>query len=187
MKRIIIHWTAGTHKVSEVDRDHYHFIIDGAGNVVAGKFPPEANAKPVAGKYAAHTLNANTGAIGVAVAAMFGAQERPFNAGRYPITQAQVSALSRLVVKLCYQYGIAITRETVLTHAEVQTTLGIAQRGKWDITWLPGMAGVGNPVTVGDQIRAAARALRVTTPDPVTANPFAAILALLKSLFRGGK
>lgn len=187
MDRIIIHWTAGTHKVSDVDRQHYHFIIDGAGNVVAGKYAPEANAKPVAGKYAAHTLNANTGAIGVAVAAMLGAQERPFSAGKYPITTAQVDALARLVVKICDQYGIPITGRTVLTHAEVQPVLGIAQRGKWDITWLPGMTGAGDPVAVGNAIRDRARALRVVTPDPVTANPFAAIVAWLKSIFGGLK
>ena len=43
MKRLILHWSAGAHKVTETDKAHYHFIIDGAGNVCAGKYPVEAN------------------------------------------------------------------------------------------------------------------------------------------------
>ena len=40
-----------------------------------------------------------------------------------------------------------------MSHAEVQPTLKIAQRGKWDIIWLPGMTQPGDPVRVGDHIR----------------------------------
>lgn len=153
MKRIITHWSAGSHTPSALDRKHYHFIIDGSGKVHEGNFKPEANLKPVSGKYAAHTLNCNTGSIGVALAAMAGATERPFNAGKYPITQAQMAALYGLLRKLCDQYGIPVTRQTVLSHAEVHPTLGIKQKGKWDIAWVPGMSGIGNPVDVGDMIR----------------------------------
>ena len=52
------------------------------------------------------------------------------------------------------RYGIPITRATVLTHAEVQPTLGVRQRGKWDITWLPGMSAPGDPIDLGDVLRA---------------------------------
>ena len=154
MDRIIIHWTAGGHTPSNLDKEHYHFIIAGDGSVVAGKWPVSANAKPVKGKYAAHTLNCNTCSIGVSVAAMAGAVERPFNAGKSPITSAQLSALAALCRDLAAKYKIPVTRETVLSHAEVQPTLGIKQRGKWDIAWLPGMKGPGDPVAVGDKIRA---------------------------------
>ena len=154
MKRIILHWTAGTNAVSDLDRRHYHFIIDGDGKVHEGTFRPEDNLDVRDGKYAAHTLNCNTGAIGVAVAAMAGAVERPFNAGRFPITLKQVEALARLCARLCAQYEIPVRRETILSHAEVQPTLKIQQRGKWDITWLPGMAKPDDPVKVGDFIRA---------------------------------
>ena len=167
MKRIIVHWTAGTHTPSNLDKQHYHFIIDGAGKVHPGKFPVEANAKPVKGRYAAHTLNCNTGSIGVAVAAMAGAVERPFDPGKHPITQAQVDALAALCRTLAKQYGIPVTPQTILTHAEVQPTLGIKQRGKWDITWLPGMSQPGNPVAVGNKLRAMiAMASPVTRPAP---------------------
>lgn len=153
MKRIHIHWTGGTHSVNDVDRRHYHFIIDGDGNVVQGDNLPEANLDVTDGNYTAHTRAANTGAIGVAVAAMAGAVERRFDPGQYPITEAQLDALARLCADLCDGYGIPIERHTVLTHAEVQPTLGIAQRAKWDITWLPGMSGPQNPIAVGDILR----------------------------------
>lgn len=154
MKRIIWHWTAGAHTPSNLDKEHYHRVIDGAGRVHNGKWPISANAGPLKpGGYAAHTLKCNTGSIGIAVAAMAGAQERPFNAGSHPITPAQVEALVAITRDLCREYGIKVTRETVLSHAEVQPTLKIKQRGKWDITYLPGMTGPGDPVKVGDHLR----------------------------------
>jgi hypothetical protein len=172
MKRIIWHWSAGAHTPSDLDKQHYHFIIDGAGKVHPGKFAPEANEKPQKGKYAAHTLNCNTGSIGIAVAAMAGAVERPFNAGSHPITPAQVDALVTLSRKLGAQYGIPVTPETMLSHAEVQPVLGIKQRGKWDIAWLPGMAIPGDPVAVGNKLRARVKSPPVTRPAPhVTETP----------------
>lgn len=154
INKIVLHWTAGGHTPSNLDKEHYHFIVAGDGTVVPGKWPVEANRKPVKGKYAAHTLNCNTGSIGVAVAAMAGAQERPFDAGRAPITPAQLKALAALCRDLATKYRIPVTRETILSHAEVQPTLGIRQRGKWDIAWLPGMKAPGDPVAVGDKLRA---------------------------------
>lgn len=153
MERIIIHWTAGTHTVSALDRKHYHFIVAGDGKVILGDWPVSANAKPQPGRYAAHTLNCNTGSIGIAVAAMAGAVERPFSAGRFPITEAQLDALVIECAALAKQYGIPVSRQTILTHAEVQPTLGIRQRGKWDIAWLPGMAAPIDPVKAGDMLR----------------------------------
>ena len=171
MKRIIIHWTAGRHAPSNLDREHYHKIIDGAGKVHDGKFPISANAKPVQGQYAAHTRNCNTGSIGVAVAAMAGAQERPFNAGTHPITPAQVTALARLCASLAKQYGIPITPQTILTHAEVQPVLGIKQRGKWDITWLPGMNAPADPIVVGNKLRALIAMEGKPAPQPAQEAP----------------
>lgn len=155
MDRIILHWSAGTHSVTALDRQHYHYIIDGAGVVHEGEHRPEDNLGSLrSGRYAAHTLNCNTGSIGVALAAMSGAAAAPFRAGSWPITEAQVDAMVALCARLCAQYRIPVTRRTVLSHAEVQPTLGIKQQGKWDISWLPGMAKPGDPVAVGDHIRA---------------------------------
>lgn len=190
MQRIILHWSAGSHTASGLDRSHYHRIIEGNGRVVDGVYPIEANARPVAGKYAAHTLNCNTGSIGVALAAMSGAQERPFVPGRYPVTPTQVDALAGLCAALAWQYGIPVTRQTILSHAEVQPTLGIAQRGKWDIAWLPDMDMPGDPVAVGDRLRAMVSARMGQPGAPaVTARPVlrqgatgADVLALQRAL-----
>jgi hypothetical protein len=151
--RVILHWTAGTNVVSSHDKEAYHFIIGGDGSVHDGKHKPEANISTSDGAYAAHTKNCNTGSIGVAIAAMHGATERPFSAGSFPIRQVQVDALVRLVAFLCHKYGIPVTSRTVLSHAEVERTLGIKQAGKIDIMWLPGMTQMGDPVAVGDILR----------------------------------
>ncbi len=200
MDRIIFHWTGGAHTPSNLDKQHYHFIVDGAGNVHPGRYPVEANRKPVKGQYAAHTLNCNTGSIGVAVAAMAGAVERPFAAGSHPITPAQVDALVALSRDLGKQYGIPVTPQTMLSHAEVQPTLGIRQRGKWDIAWLPGMAKPGDPVAVGNKLRAmvampAAPQAPVSAPKPSAAptpakpatGPLAAFLRALVAIFKRSK
>ena len=152
MRKIILHWTAGGHSPNAVDLKAYHFVISGKGEVVKGVFPVEANEAPKAGKYAAHCLNCNTGSIGVSLAAMAGATEYPFNVGKYPVTQAQVDSLVSFVASLCDKYGIPVTPETVLSHAEVQKNLGIAQKNKWDITYIPEL-GRTSAKTVGDFLR----------------------------------
>lgn len=196
MKRIIWHWTGGGHKANATDLRHYHIIIEGDGTVIRGRHPISANAQIVRpndiNTYAAHTRGLNTGSIGLALAAMRQANERPFSAGPSPITPAQVEALVRVTADLCREYGISPTRETVLSHAEVQATLGVAQRGKWDITWLPGMTGPRSAVEIGDQLRGrVAAALMpakppVPTPAPIPApqrDPLPGFLAWLASIF----
>ena len=137
MKRIIMHWTGGAYQPSAYDKKYYHKLIDGNGKVHDGKYPIAAN-ETINGGYAAHTRNCNTGSIGIAVCAMFGAKESPFDVGNYPITDKQFNALCAEVARLCVEYGIDVTAKTVLTHAEVQDTLGIKQRNKWDITAIGG-------------------------------------------------
>jgi len=154
LTRIIWHWTAGTYAVSATDRMRYHFIIDGDGTVAAGDRKPEDNISATDGTYAAHTRGANTGSIGVSVAAMHRAMERPFDAGAYPIKPVQIDALVRLSADLSRRYGIKPTPATMLSHAEVPITLGIKQAGKWDISWLPGMAAPQDPFGIGNILRA---------------------------------
>ena len=154
MKRIICHWTAGGYKATSVDRKHYHFIFEGDGNEVAGIFPVSANRRCVKGKYAAHTLRCNTGSIGLSVACMRGAVERPLDVGRSPMTQTQWKAMCRKAARLCIEYGIEVTPRTVLSHAEVQTTLGIKQRGKWDFTVLPFAPHLAGADQCGERLRA---------------------------------
>ena len=160
MKWVITwHWTAGAYGVNFVEADAYHFIIQPDGTILNGVDKPEDNIPPLRpGAYAASTLSFNSYNISIALDAMGGASERPFNAGRWPITEKQVEALVALTAKLCLKYNIPVQRDRVLSHAEVEPTLGIKQRNKWDITWLPGMDGVKNPVLVGDILRQRVRA-----------------------------
>lgn len=158
LKRIIIHWTAGGYRASVLDKQHYHFVYQGDGSVVAGDLPPEENISTADHIYGAHTLNLNTGSIGVSFCGMAGAVVTPFSSGPYPLQPAQLAAGYKHIAGLAKKYGIPIERKTVLTHAEVEPTLGIKQRGKWDIRWLPGMTQIGGAVEVGDTIRAAIKA-----------------------------
>jgi hypothetical protein len=153
--RIIGHWTAGNYSPTDFDKGHYHVLIDGQGKAVRGKPSIALNGLPKAQSgYAAHTLNCNTGSIGISICAMAGAVESPFNAGKAPITSAQWAAFVLAIADLCERYKIAVTPKTVLTHAEVQANLGIKQRNKWDISRLPFDLKVVGAKAVGDKLRA---------------------------------
>lgn len=159
MLRIVVHWSAGANKASGLDREHYHIVIEGDGTLVRGNKSIADNVKTTDGVYAAHTLGLNSQSIGVSLAAMAGAEQSPFKAGSAPITKTQWLMLPSVLADLCRRYSIPVTRQTVLSHAEVQPTLGIKQKGKWDIAWVPGMVKSGDPIIIGDQFRAEARAL----------------------------
>jgi hypothetical protein len=152
--RIILHWTAGGGHPTAHDRKYYHYLIDSDGKAYDGNLPPTANISTKDGGYAEHTMGCNAGSIGIAFCGMRGAIERPFAAGPSPLTRAQIDIGAAFVAGVADRYGIPITPRTVLSHAEVQPTLGIAQEGKWDISWLPGMAAPGDPVAVGNTLRA---------------------------------
>jgi len=160
LSRIIVHWTAGSHTPSGLDRSHYHLLIDGDGKLVRGTPAISLNdARGVKPGYAAHTLNCNTGSIGVSLCCMAGAIESPFKAGSAPMTRTQWEALPPVLADLCRRYGIPVTRKTVLSHAEVQGTLNIAQRGKWDISRLAFDPSVVGSAACGDAFRSSASAL----------------------------
>lgn len=155
ISRIIFHWTAGQNKASDLDRDHYHLLIEGDGTLVPGKPSIALNSEPKAkAGYAAHTLNCNTGSIGVSLCGMAGAVESPFIPGKQPITREQWTVLAWTIVQLCQRYSIPVSRKTVLSHAEVQQTLGIKQKGKWDIARLPFDTSIQGAIQIGDQMRA---------------------------------
>lgn len=155
ISRVIVHWTAGHYAPSENDRSHYHLLIDGNAKPVRGIPSIVLNAHPKAQPgYAAHTLNCNTGSIGISVCAMAGAMEAPFQPGKAPITKGQWMALVLSVADICERYKLPVTEKTVLTHAEVQANLGIKQRGKWDIAILPFDLKFNTAKKVGDRLRA---------------------------------
>jgi N-acetylmuramoyl-L-alanine amidase/Putative peptidoglycan binding domain len=155
MERIVCHWTAGAHKASEHDRDYYHILIEDDGRLVRGKYSIKENVSTADGVYAAHCKNCNTGSIGVSLCCMAGAIESPFDAGQYPMTGKQWDTLAEVVAELCRAYSIPIARETVLSHAEVQPTLGIEQSGKWDFTRLAFDPAIQGAIACGDRLREA--------------------------------
>ncbi|MBB3947699.1 hypothetical protein GGQ73_003670 [Rhizobium skierniewicense] len=154
MDRIICHWTAGTHKATEFDRGHYHMLIEADGKLVRGIPSIKLNKAPAKKGYAAHTLNCNTGSIGVSLCCMGGSVEKPFVPGKYPMTKEQWDKLTTVVAELCRKYGIKVTDRTVLSHAEVEHNLGITQRGKWNFTVLAFDLSVKGARACGDKLRA---------------------------------
>lgn len=157
MNRIVPHHSAGGYNASQVDRQHYHRIVDGEGRRHAGIHPISANApgKPLrSGYYAAHTRGLNTGSIGVAMSCMLGASwSDPRSCAHFPKPE-QVSGLIKELADLCVDYSIPVTRNTLLTHAEVEITLNIEQAGKWDLDYDPwGRVDSRDPIVIGDMIR----------------------------------
>lgn len=160
VNRVIVHWTAGAHRASRLDRSHYHILIEGDGKIVRGIPSIDKNdARGVKPGYAAHTQNCNSGSIGVSLCCMAGAVESPFKAGPSPMTREQWGALPAVLAALCRRNSIPVTPQTVLSHAEVQGTLGIPQRGKWDISRLAFDPSVIGASACGELFRAAAARL----------------------------
>lgn len=154
MKGIVAHWTAGTYEASSIDKAHYHFLVDGDCEIHRGDHAISENVPPLrSGHYAAHTRRANSYRIGISACSMYRAKERPFDAGDYPLTAEQFTRLAELAACLCRRYDIPVTPETVLFHAEVQDTLGIRQRAKWDIARLPYDDQCVGAHAVGDRFR----------------------------------
>jgi hypothetical protein len=154
MKRVIAHWSAGAHKASALDREHYHIIFQGDGTPVRGDHTIDDNVNTADDDYATHTRACNQGSIGVSLACMAGAIENPFNPGKFAMTRKQWDAMTTGIAELCKRYAIPVTPKTVLSHAEVQGTLGIRQNGKWDFTRLPFDASIKGAKAVGDRMRA---------------------------------
>jgi len=171
MNRIIWHHTGGQYNPNATDRRAYHQIIDGDGQVHSGQFEIAANAPGQLrkGAYAAHTRHLNGGSIGVSIAAMAGgAWSDPFG-GQYPVKPAQVDALMRETGRLCGVYGIEVGARTVLSHAEVQTTLGVQQSNKWDFDYDPRGGQSRDPVGIGGELRQ--EVLRILGAPPVPVIP----------------
>lgn len=168
MKRVIWHWTAGNYKPNATDLKAYHFVVDGDGNWHRG-VSVSLNSGSLKDGYAAHTKHCNTGSIGVSLACMAGAVESPFNPGRAPMLKVQMESLIAGTRILNRAYGIPVTRKTNLSHAEVQTTLGIAQAQKWDFTRLPFDASIKGALAIGDMIRSSVAGGAVDDVQPMPA------------------
>lgn len=152
-RAIVLHWTVGRNKANSTDLAHYHFVVEGDGNILAGNHTILDNENTADGDHAAHCLGFNTKTIGVSLCGVLGSKESPFQPGPEPIKAGQFEMAARLVAKMCLEYGLTPTRTTVLTHAEVQPNLGIKQRGKWDITRLPWNPNIIGARACGDLFR----------------------------------
>jgi len=141
--RVHWHWTASTYDVTWDVRSHYNDVFDEHGHEFDGGAPAHLQASyDWRNKIGvSHTFNANTGAIGLAVAAMAGASANwgasTVDPGKYPMTQEQIDAMLKKTVEYCRAFDIKPSPWTTLTHAEVQTNINIRQKGKWDIRCLP--------------------------------------------------
>lgn len=155
MQRAVVHWTGGGPKASDLDKCHYHVLIEDDGMLVRGNHPITAN-ETLTGKssdqYAAHVARLNTGSIGIGLCGMAGARESPLDFGRFPLTPRQWARAGELLAVLCDRYVIPVSYKTVLTHAEVEPTLGVRQAGKWDITVLE-FSTVRGAKPIGDMLR----------------------------------
>ena len=137
MKRIILHWSAGTYTPSLTDFEHYHYLITKDGDILEGKYAPEDNLNCNDGKYAAHCGGFNTGSIGLALCAMYG-YKNPQNIGNYPYTRVQGEACWSYCAVLLKKYNLPLSKDTVLTHYEAGKMLpNSASAGKIDITFIP--------------------------------------------------
>lgn len=153
MKKIIIHWTAGTNQPCNTDYEHYHFLVNKDGVIIAGKYSPEDNENCNDGKYAQHCGGGNTGAIGVSMCGMYVPKNVCIKETKYPLTKIQCEAMFKLVAELCKKYNIPITNKTVLTHYEFgQTNPKTSSFGKIDIIYLPAYPDV-EKNKMGDFIR----------------------------------
>jgi N-acetyl-anhydromuramyl-L-alanine amidase AmpD len=137
MKRIILHWTAGTNQPCTTDYEHYHYLVSGDGVVVKGKYAPEDNENVNDGVYAQHTGGGNTGSIGVSMCGMYGFKNKN-SIGNYPLTAVQCERTFKLIAELAKKYNIAITSDTVMTHYEFgKKNPKTSSYGKIDIIYLP--------------------------------------------------
>lgn len=132
-----MHWTAGTNQVCTTDYEHYHYLVNGDGVVIEGKYKVTDNENCNDGKYAAHCGGGNTGAIGVSMCGMYGFKNRK-EAGKYPLTKIQCERTFKLIAELAKKYNIAVTPQTVMTHYEFgQKNPKTSSYGKIDIIYLP--------------------------------------------------
>ena len=137
MKRIILHWTGGTNQPNSKEFEHYHYLVNGDGLTIMGKYKPEDNLNCNDKKYAQHTGGGNTGSIGVAMCGMYG-YVSPNHTGAHKLTKMQCEAMFKLVAKISYCYNIPVTSDTIMTHYEfAKKHPKTSSAGKIDITYLP--------------------------------------------------
>lgn len=157
MNRITGHHAASGYTPSKESLEAYHKLIDGDGQVIDGNHAIEDNApgKPLnKGAYAPHTWKLNSGNIGVSILAMRQGLWASPAGGTNPVRLVQVDAYCKEVASLAIDYSIPADRRFMLTHAEVQPTLGVTQKNKWDFDYDPRYRSKSrDPIAIGDELR----------------------------------
>lgn len=139
LRRIIIHWTAGTYIPNSCDLKHYHFLVNDVGEILKGTYTPKDNICCNDGVYAAHTKQGNTGSIGIAMCGMYNFKNSK-NTGNYPLTKEQCESCFKKCAELCKEYNIKL--DNIFTHYEFNKIKNI-KTGKIDIIHLPPYPEVG--------------------------------------------
>lgn len=125
--KIYWHWTAGRY---EQDFSDYHICIHGDGTVVKTR---DFDVRPAA------TWHRNSGSIAIALDCCYNA--KPDDMGDYPPTDEQIEVLSMVTAAICDELGIEITKDNVMTHAEIATIDGYDLCSgdpdcRWDLLFL---------------------------------------------------
>lgn len=155
VRGVVWHWTAGAHGIIELESNSYNWLFDRVGNIYDGNHSvqDQVNYDWRNGVGASHTKSMNTGWLGLSVDAMAGAVESPLNWGSNPLTWEGIDAMLDWTMEICEEYDIPVSRWTTLSHAEVQSNLGVKQRFKWDYKVLPGFTKAMDATLVGDALR----------------------------------
>ncbi len=125
--RIYLHWTAGRYSQ---DFSDYHLCIHGDGTIVKAR---DFDVRPAA------TWRRNSGSIAIALDCCYNA--KPDDMGDFPPTDEQIEVLAMVVAAICDEMGIGITKENVMTHAEIAAIDGYDLDSgdpdcRWDLLFL---------------------------------------------------
>ena len=129
-RKMFLHWTAGGHNTPY---SYYHTVFLGSGKAV--RYTPYGKDKN------SHTAGANSGSIGLSVAAMYGppGQERA-STWPTPPTSAQMDAMVTEAAQIALDWGwdASTVDKNVRTHGEWEreaTSTGVLPGGpqKWDL------------------------------------------------------
>jgi N-acetyl-anhydromuramyl-L-alanine amidase AmpD len=137
-KRIILHWTGGGVTASEFEKQHYHYLVEQSGRIVAGVPVAQNMTKVKAGvPYAAHTKGFNSFSVGISFCGMVKVNSvsewKTGHRGVAPLTEVQMEAGCRFIGLLCRAWELPVNENTVFTHAEAERIHDVDQDGKWDI------------------------------------------------------
>ena len=151
------HWTGGSYEVTGFEKSHYHGVYDylGGKHYTTNDPDEQADYSYSKGIGVSHTLNNNKGNLGLSIDCMGGATENGVIAdcNGYPPTWKQIDTMLEDTAMYCKRYDIPVSKWTTLTHAEVQPTLNIRQKWKWDIRVLPDSNKLLDPIKAGDILR----------------------------------